>query len=179
MDSSMKRIVILLITFAAPSILAKSVDRTDPVNWTKVGVSFKVNAPEAIGFGLNVDAPFLEFFSLGGEISMTWALKPTNSPSGSMILRTNLVGKPRFAYDDRFEAYAKILLGPAFNFESSYNNPNRDAVGIDFAVLPGFQFSMSKKFGMFSEVGFGLTSFPRLSETQWAGIFRLGLFYSF
>jgi hypothetical protein len=90
------------------------------------------------------------------------------------VLRLNVAAKPRLVYNDRLETYLKAQVGPAFKF--GYGEAS---LGVDVAVLPGFQFSMSDSVGMFSEVGFGLTYFPREKETMYAGIFRSGVFLSF
>lgn len=168
-----KHLSLLLVLSAASGSFAQSVDRTDPVNFAKLSLGLKVVVPEGIGTSIGIDAPVTDFLAVGGEASFTGNL-PRGSEEFRPVLRLNVSAKPRLVYNDRFETYVRAQVGPAFQFDSQGMS-----LGVDVALMPGFQFSMTESVGMFSEIGFGLTSFPRLQETSYAGIFRSGVFFSF
>lgn len=168
-----KHLSFLLVLSVASSSFAKIVERTDPVNFAKLSVGPRIVVPEGIGASVGIDAPVTEFLAIGGEASFTGNL-PKTSEEFKPVLRLNVSVKPRLVYNDRFETYVRAQVGPAFQFDRT----NGLALGVDVAFMPGFQFSMTESVGMFSEVGFGITAFPRTSETTYAGIFRSGVFFS-
>jgi len=168
-------LLVLSVASVASVSFANTVERTDPVNFAKLSVGPRVVVPEGLGVSVGVDAPVTNYLAVGGEVSFTGNL-PRGSEPFKPVLRLNVSAKPRLVYNDRFETYVRAQVGPAFQFDSSDPGMN---LGIDVAFMPGFQFSMTESVGMFSEVGFGLTNFPRTGETSYAGIFRSGVFFSF